>query len=66
MCLICVDFQKQRMTIAEARRAYGEMVTAMDEEHARDVRKMLDDAEREARAAAARPAPAAQPQTDVD
>lgn len=47
MCIICVDFQKQRMTLNEAKRAYGEMVEAMDPEHAREVREMLTEAEKE-------------------
>ncbi len=47
MCLICVDFQRQRMTVFEARRAFGEMIVAMDPEHAKEVQEMLDKAERE-------------------
>jgi len=42
MCLICVEFQKQRMTIPEARRALGEM---RKDEHTKEVSKMLDDEE---------------------
>jgi len=42
--MICVDFQRQRMTLGDARRAYGEMVEAMDPKHAREVKAMLDEA----------------------
>ncbi len=45
MCMICVDFQRERMTILDARRAYSEMVETMEPEHAREVREMLDEAE---------------------
>ena len=48
MCLICVEFQKQRMTINEARRAYGEMVETMEPDHAEEVEEMLEEAEEEA------------------
>ncbi len=46
MCIICVDFQKQQMTLDEARRAFREMISALDPEHAEEVRKMLQEAER--------------------
>lgn len=45
MCLICIEFQKQRMTLGEARRAYGEMVEGLEPEHAREVSEMLDKAQ---------------------
>ena len=47
MCIICVDFQKQRMTLGDAKRAYGEMVQSLDPEHAKEVREMLADAGKE-------------------
>ncbi len=47
MCLICVDFQRDKLTIPEARRALGEMVEVLDDEHVREVRQMLADAESE-------------------
>lgn len=47
MCLICVEFQKQRMTTGEARRALGEMVEGLDEEHVDEVEEMLEEAELE-------------------
>lgn len=45
MCLICVEFQKSRMTLPEARRAFSEMVDGMSQQHATEVRKMLDEAQ---------------------
>lgn len=48
MCLICIEFEKQRMTLGEARRAYGEMAEGMEPDHAREVREMLDKAEKSA------------------
>ena len=47
MCLICVEFEKERMTVAEARRALGEMrgTDKMDQDHAREVEAMLDEAD---------------------
>ena len=46
MCLICVEFDKQRMTIRDARRALREMVETLDDEHVGEVRKKLREAER--------------------
>jgi hypothetical protein len=34
MCLICVDFQKGKLTATEAMRNYYEMVSQMDPDHA--------------------------------
>lgn len=48
MCLICLDFERQKLTLREARRAYGEMVEKIGPEHAEEVRQMLDEAERDA------------------
>ena len=47
MCLICVEYQKGRMTIGEARRALGEMREKIGEEHTDEVREMLQKAESE-------------------
>ncbi len=47
MCLICIEFEKQRMSVAEARRAYSEMVDGLTPAHAREVKEMLDEAEQE-------------------
>ncbi len=41
MCLICVDFQKQKMTTQDARRALREMASSLGEEHAKEVREMI-------------------------
>lgn len=47
MCLICIEFQKEKMTIFEARRALTEMVRSdhLDDEHVKEVEQMLDEAE---------------------
>ncbi len=47
MCLICVEFQKQKMTIKEARRALGEMIVGLEGEHVEEIEKMLKAAEEE-------------------
>ena len=43
MCIICVDFQKQLLSVDEARRNLGEMV--IEPEHREEIEKMLDDAD---------------------
>jgi hypothetical protein len=45
MCIICVDFEKGRMTTKEARRALGEMVAKVGVEHAERVERTLTEAE---------------------
>lgn len=47
MCLICIEFQKQRMTPGEARRALGEMIGDMDTDHVEEVEEMIAEAEKE-------------------
>lgn len=47
MCLICIEFEKQRMTAGEARRALGEMIDDMEPDHVREVEEMIDDAEQD-------------------
>ena len=49
MCQICVDYQRQRMTLQEAKRAFREMVVEMEPEHAREVRQLLKKGEDEAK-----------------
>jgi hypothetical protein len=44
MCLICIEFDKQRMTLREARRAYSELVEGLDPIHAQEVKAKLDSA----------------------
>lgn len=46
MCLICIEFEKQRMTTTEARRALGEMIGDLDADHVSDIEEMLADADR--------------------
>lgn len=48
MCMICVDFQRQKMTITDARRALREMVEILEPEHVEEVQDMIARAEREA------------------
>ena len=45
MCIICVEYQKDKMTIPEARRALGEMryTPEMTPDHAEEVEQMLED-----------------------
>jgi hypothetical protein len=45
MCLICVDLAKRTLTVAEARRALGEMREKIGAEHAAEVEAKLADAE---------------------
>lgn len=45
MCMICVEFQKQRMTTGEARRALGEMIDELDDAHVDEIEEMIADAE---------------------
>lgn len=49
MCLICIDFDRGALKLREARRALGEMRAGLDREHAREVEKKLDEAEKAAR-----------------
>ena len=46
MCLICVEFDKNAMNVAEARRALGEMRTDLDKEHVEEVEAKLAEAEK--------------------
>ncbi len=45
MCMICVDFQNQRMTAGEARRALGEMAPSLDDEHVEHLQELIAEAE---------------------
>lgn len=45
MCLICIEFQKQKMTVNEARRALGEMKVTLEDEHVEEIKEMLREAE---------------------
>ena len=42
MCLICIEFQKDKLTIPEARCNLKEMREGIGEEHANEVDKMLE------------------------
>jgi hypothetical protein len=54
VCIICLDFEKGRMTAKEARRALGEMVPKVGAKHAEEIERTLREAE-EAAARAAKP-----------
>jgi hypothetical protein len=45
MCIICVDFQKQLLTINEARGVLTEMVDSLDREHVIEIYEVLEKAE---------------------
>jgi hypothetical protein len=49
MCLICIDFARGTLKLHEARRALGEMRSSLSPDHAREVEKTLEEAERRAR-----------------
>jgi hypothetical protein len=46
MCIICIDFARGALKLNEARRALGEMRSALDPKHVREVEQQLDKAER--------------------
>jgi hypothetical protein len=56
MCLICVDFQRQRLSISEARRAFGEMAEGLGA-HRDEVEAMLEEAEQAQQQAQSLPKP---------
>lgn len=66
MCLICVEFQRDRMTVGEARRALREMVEGLPPGHVDEVQRMLAEAEDQAKAAAPRNATSSRPPADPD
>lgn len=45
MCLLCVEFQKNKMTVLEARRALYEMKEDLNSEHVEEIEEMLWDSE---------------------
>ncbi len=47
MCLICVEFEKGKLTAKEARRALSEMVTKLEPDHVALVEKLLQAAAEE-------------------
>ena len=42
MCIICVEYQKQLLSVDEARRNMGEMV--IDPAHREEIEKLLEEA----------------------
>jgi hypothetical protein len=55
VCIICVEFEKGRMTAKEARRALGEMVPKVGAEHGEEVERVIRETEENAAAKARRP-----------
>ena len=47
MCLICIEFEKEKLTIKEAKRNLTEMRDKLDVYHHREVKQMLFEAEME-------------------
>lgn len=45
MCLICVEFEMSRLTVAEARRNLREMASSIDEEHVEEIERLLTEKE---------------------
>jgi hypothetical protein len=45
MCLICIEFDRRRMTVTEARRALGEMRLGLGPAHVKEVEAKLVEAE---------------------
>ena len=46
MCIICVEFQKNQITIREAYSILGEVAIAIDPDHLIEVTEMLEEAEK--------------------
>lgn len=45
MCLICIEFDRRKMNVAEARRALGEMRGGLEPAHVAEVEAKLVEAE---------------------
>ena len=45
MCLICIEFEMSRLTVAEARRNLREMASSIDEEHVEEIERLLTEKE---------------------
>jgi hypothetical protein len=45
MCIICVDFEKGKLTTKEARRALGELASGLDKRHVEELEAVLARAE---------------------
>lgn len=50
--MICIDFDRGALQLAEARRALGEMRASLEPGHAAELEEKLQEAEEEAEAAA--------------
>ncbi|MBT7752932.1 MAG: hypothetical protein HN733_00545 [Gammaproteobacteria bacterium] len=43
MCILCIEFEKGKLTFQETLRNFGEMLSTLEEEHAIEIIKMLKD-----------------------
>ena len=41
MCIICIDIEKERLTLKEARRNFGELKSSLDDNHRLEVLKLI-------------------------
>tara|TARA_Y100000592_G_scaffold50021_1_gene79218 strand:- start:29009 stop:29221 length:213 start_codon:yes stop_codon:yes gene_type:complete len=44
MCLICIEFEKEKLTLKEAWRNFSEMSQTLEPEHKKEIANMLMDA----------------------
>ncbi len=47
MCIICIDFDRGKLTTREARRALGEMTAKLDKKHVEEIEAKLEEADAE-------------------
>jgi hypothetical protein len=43
MCILCVEFEKGKLTFQETLRNLNEMLSTLEEEHIKEIIKMLED-----------------------
>ena len=43
MCILCVEFEKGKLTLQETLRNLNEMLSTLEEEHINEIVKMLED-----------------------
>lgn len=42
MCIICVSYNNEKITIEEAKKHYGEMKYSIDEKHRKEVEELIE------------------------
>ena len=47
MCIICVEFESDRLTVEEAKRNLREMESSLDEEHVKEIEELITKKEME-------------------